>query len=214
MDYRSYLMQHIPYDLPILEEIDRFHRGRFDLQPFIEPEIGRFLALLVRMNRMKRVLELGTGIGYSAIWIASGLITTKGELTTVDHHERTGREAEEFFSRSSVGSCINRRQGDILDVLSLLARQSPMSMDMVFQDGGKQLYPRAVDDICTLLKPGGILVTDDVLFPVEQDVRTGLKDPVDRFNCMIREDRRFYSAMLPVGHGVMISWKQEHRGKD
>ncbi len=202
-------MKQIPCEVPLLEELDREHRGRDDLQPFVEPEIGRFLALLVRMKQMKRVLELGTGIGYSALWIASGLVHTGGTVTTVDNHERTGREAAEMFSRSGVGSCIIQKSGDIREVTSLLARNIPSSLDMVFQDGAKQLYPQVLEYIYTLLIPGGILVTDDVLFPVEKDVRRGLKAPVDLFNRMIRDDQRFVTSVLPVGHGLMISWKIE-----
>ncbi len=208
MDERiGYLRELVVYDLELVEILDREHRGRDDLQPFAEPELGKFLSLLVRMKSMQRVLELGTGIGYSALWVAGALRETGGNITTIDNHHRTNQEARKFFAMSGLGEIIHPIEASIEQLLPVMAQDSPGTYDMIFQDGGKYLYPLVYESVYTLLSPGGILVTDDVLFPVEGAVRKGLKAPVARYNEQLMHDSRYCSSMLPVGHGITVSLK-------
>jgi len=204
----AYIRDRIVYELPVLKACEQ-HRQRDDLQPFVEPEIGKFLALLVYSSSARRVLELGTGIGYSTLWLAHALDQIGGTVTTIDNHQRTHAEAVNNFARSGLQHAICPIQGSIEEVLPDMCRKSPGSFDMIFQDAGKHLYPLMYENVYTLLAPGGILVTDDVLFPVEQSVREGLKRHVEAFNEILLADERYYTSVLPAGHGIAVSWKRK-----
>ena len=208
MDRRTaYLRSHIRYDVPLLQELERSCSVRDDVQPMVEPEVGALLAYLVRSSGASEVLELGTGIGYSALWFAGALREHGGRITTIDRDPRIGAEARWNFRQSGFGDCITLIEGDIEQTLKDLRGQSRL-FDLIFQDGGKHLYPAVYEDVYALLAPGGILVSDDVLFPVESGIRQGLKRPVDAYNSRLLADRRYESVMLPAGHGVTVSWKR------
>ncbi len=207
-DTLTYLRSMVVYDHHILQMLDQEHRGREDLQPFIEPEIGKLLSLLIRMNHVKRVLELGTGIGYSTIWIACALRETGGRIVTIDNHRRTNCEARSMFAQAGCDDIITLIEASAEEVLPEMAQREAGTYHMVFQDGGKQSYPLVYEDVCTLLAPGGILIADDVLFPAEKDVRRGLKKPIEQFTAMLLKDSRFYTSVLPIGHGAAVSIKK------
>lgn len=206
--YTQYIRQFISYDNELLRTLDADHRDRFDVQPFVEQETAKLVALLIRSQNMKKILELGTGLGYSAIWIGEAVKATDGGLTTVDNHPRTSKEARANILSAGLEGYVTCLEKDIEQYIPELAEQKveQESYDLIFQDSGKYLYPLMYEDVYRLLKPGGLLITDDTAFPVE-DVRNGLKRHVELYNTVLFSDSRYYSTLLPVGHGLAVSLK-------
>lgn len=207
MTSNEYLRNVLPFDNPYSELLEKEALLRDDIQPFVEKESARLIALLIRSLHAKNMLELGCGIGYSAIWFAENLRVTGGKLITIDSHERTSKEALLHFSRSQVADIVELRTGDAADIIPKLALEEPGKYDIIFQDCGKYLYPLLYEDIYCLLRPGGILVSDDVLFPVDEYQRTSLRNHVEAYNRMLFTDSRYYSTLLPAGHGLAVSYK-------
>ncbi len=205
---QRYLNDHFRYDHPFNRQYDqtvREQRQYVDLQPAITPQAGRLLAFLIRLMNAKRVLELGTSIGYSAHWLASALETTDGKLITVDNHPRTVKEAKTRFENSGLSDRIELIQSDVEKVIPTLARP----FDLIFVDCGKAFYPSILKELYPLLKVGGVLAVDDTLFALEPQAREGLVQKVEEFNRLLNEDPRFYSLMLDIGHGLTLAVKQE-----
>lgn len=205
--FQEYLDQFVEFTNQHNKEIYYGNQGRDDIQAPVEPEIGRFLAFLVKMTGAKRVLELGTGVGNSAIWLAQALKEQDGMLYTVDNHPRTWKEACENIEKSGLNDCVTMIHSDADEAVRKL-REESFAFDIVFQDCAKYIYTLIYEDVAALVKKGGLIVADDTMFPVCQNVRENLGRHMDRYNRAIFADQRFFSTMLPVGHGMTLSWKK------
>jgi predicted O-methyltransferase YrrM len=206
-DISQYILSLLGSDTGLSGELLTESQDRDDIQPFTEPETLRLITLFIRLLQAQRVLELGTGIGYSTIVLAEALKATGGLLVTVDNHAGTTAEAAQVIERSGLGSSVRQVFADARTAVPDMAKEQPGSYDLVFQDCGKYLYPLLYDDIYTLLRPGGILVTDDVLFRFNPNVRKGLGRYTDAYNTRLFADSRYCSALLPVGDGAAFSLK-------
>ncbi|MBN1646786.1 MAG: class I SAM-dependent methyltransferase [Spirochaetales bacterium] len=206
MNIEEYLRSFLCFDSPGLEQMAASNRLRDDLQPSIEPELARFLCLLVRLMGAKSVLELGTSNGYSAIWLAAAVSQTGGHVWTVDNHERTNREAAENIRSAGVERHVTLLHGDVETVLQELVAQNK-SYDLVFQDCGKSSYPGVLGETVALVREGGIILADDTLFSFQKNVRRNLGTYTDKYNKLVFAEKSLYSVILPVGHGITLSYK-------
>ncbi len=206
-DISQYILSLLGTNAGVSGELLAESQYRDDIQPFTEPETLRLMTLFIRMLPARQVLELGTGIGYSTIVLAESVKTTGGMLVTVDNHAGTTAEAARVIERSGLASHVRQVFGDAQTAVPAMAKDQPGSFDLVFQDCGKYLYPLLYDDIYTLLRPGGVLVTDDVLFRFNPNVRKGLGRYTDAYNARLFADSRYCSALLPIGDGAAFSLK-------
>jgi predicted O-methyltransferase YrrM len=204
----SYLYAFLAHDNPLTDKLQQEAVGRDDIQPFVEMEAARLISLLIRLTGAKKVLELGTGIAYSTIWLGEAVRETGGSLISVDNHLRTGVEAAENIRSAGLGGVVELISGNAEEVVPAMAGVAPGSFDLIFQDCGKYLYPLLYENIYLLLKPGGLLITDDTLFSVTEGIRKGLGRYTDDYNAKLFSDPRYYSTLLPVGHGLAVSLKQ------
>jgi predicted O-methyltransferase YrrM len=204
MENSEYFKNFFTYDLEILEKMDILNKDRIDMQPSVEPVIGRFLSFFIRAFKARAVLELGTSVGYSGMWMAGALKESGGRLYTIDNHERTPAEAKANFEEAGLCDVIVQIIGDIEVEVEKFDRK----FDIIFQDGGKYLYPVMLDKLYDLLEDGGVLISDDTMFPCVEGVRDNLKKHVDSFNRKLKDDDRFYSVALPIGHGLTLSFKK------
>ena len=203
MDALDYLRSFIERDSLLMSEMEEASCVRDDIQPGVEPELGKFLGLLIRLMNAKNVLEIGSGVGYSAIWLGEAVKTTRGRVVTIDNHERTHIEVIRNIEKAGLSLWVEKKLGDAEDILGTLSGE----WDIVFQDGGKYLYPVVHEKIVQMTREGGLIVADDTLFKINPDVRRGLGDHMDRYNRIVFSDKRLYSTILPVGHGITISLK-------
>jgi caffeoyl-CoA O-methyltransferase len=174
----------------------------------IAPEQGAFMTLLVRAMGARRALELGTFTGYSAICIARGL-AEGGELVTCDLNGDWTQVARRYFEEAGVAERIDLRLGPALDTIRQLPVDDPF--DFAFIDADKAEYPDYYEECLRLLRPGGLIMLDNVLRGGE--VLNGASD--DPRTLATREvndraiaDERVEVAMLGVSDGITLALKR------
>ena len=165
---------------------------------------GQLLKMFCRMIGARRVLEIGTYTGYAAISLAEGL-EEDGIVYTIDINDEIEDIAREYIRKSGLEERIRFLLGDACDLIPDLAE----TFDLVFIDADKRQYPEYYRLIFDKLKPGGIIVADDVLW--EGKVLTD-KDAQTRgimaFNDLVAGDERVEKLILPVRHGLMLILKK------
>ncbi len=177
----------------------------------IAPEQGQFMHLLARLVNATRILEVGTFTGYSALWLASAL-PEHGRLLALDVSETWTAIARRYWQEAGLAGRIELRLGDAADTLSQLAaaRTTP-PFDLAFIDADKTNYSRYYEYALRLLRPGGLLIIDNVLWdgkvadPVVNDADTRA---LRRFNRELLEDERVVLSMLPVADGITLAMKR------
>ena len=137
--------------------IDR--EGRGEGLPLVFPDTGALLHTLARASGAARVLEIGTCIGYSTLWMATAL-PPDGTLITMEYDAARAARAREHFAAAGVASQVSVIVGDATRFLHKVSGP----FDMIFQDSDKQLYEPMLDRLIELLRPGGLLVADNILW--------------------------------------------------
>src|SRR5688572_619674 len=127
--------------------------------PLIDAEVGALLRVLATAVGARRILEIGTAIGYSGIWLA-GALPRDGLLVTMERDADRAAEARRNFARAGLPSQVSVMVGQAEQMLAKVAGP----FDLIFQDGDKLLYSSQLDRLIELLRPGGLLVTDNVLW--------------------------------------------------
>lgn len=204
LDYFNYLRSFIIRDSSLIGELESSSFSRDDIQPSVEPELGKFLGLIIRLTNAKKVLEIGSGVGYSTLWLGEGVKVTGGQVVTIDNHERTHKEVVRNISNAGLTNWVEKKLGNAEELIETL----PGGWDLVFQDSGKYLYPMLHEKIVSLTRVGGLIIADDTMFKVNPDVRKSLGDNMDKYNKMVFSDNRLYSTILSVGHGITVSLKR------
>ena len=120
---------------------------------------GRFLSIISKLVKPKKILEIGTYTGYSALCMAEGL-DEKGELITIDRDKSLYDKVSEFFNRSEYKNQIIQRLGNALDILS----EFDEKFDLVFIDADKKNYKNYFNKVLPMVNPGGIILVDNVLW--------------------------------------------------
>lgn len=164
---------------------------------------GKLLEMLVRMMRPKRVLEIGTFTGYSALSIARGL-EEGAILDTIEVDDELEDIAASYFDKSGYGSRIRQHIGSALDVVPRLGEV----YDMVFIDGDKREYPAYYDMLMDggYVRSGSILLADNILWygkvaePIAHNDRH--TEAIVEFNCKVKEDDRVDNVIVPIRDGI------------
>jgi predicted O-methyltransferase YrrM len=191
---------------PVLDEIARGNATRG--LPLVDAEVGALLRVLASSIAASRILEIGTAIGYSGIWLARAL-PAGGMLVTMELDEARAREARDNFAKAGVS---DRVTGDAQ--LKLAKVSGPF--DLIFQDGAKQLYTPLLDRLVALLRPGGLLITDNVLW--DGEVVAGFQKaprqhPDDtraiiEYNQRVAVHPQLLTSIVPLRDGLSISVKR------
>lgn len=155
----DYIRQKTIHNNELLTELEQY--ARENKVPIAEPETARLISVLTKLVRPKKILEVGTAIGYSSIIMSEGL-GENGTITTVEYDPDTVKIARKNIERAELSDKITVVEGDAKDYLSYL--EDDESFDMIFLDGPKAHYLFMLDDAVRLLKKGGLLVSDNILF--------------------------------------------------
>ena len=132
----------------------------------ITRDIGVFYNILLRTNRAKKVLEIGTSTGYSTIWFAEAIRENPGaKIITIEQEEKKIRRAKENFQKTGVNSIIEIKQGLAIDVLKQVVKETTESFDFIFIDADKEKCAQYFDLVLPILKTGGIIGVDNILKP-------------------------------------------------
>ena len=205
MRVEEYISAFITPASPQLACIDVLEDQWEDVRPSVGLEVGNFLNLLVHLTHAQRVLELGTSMGYSAIWLASALKETGGRLVTVECRRDLYELAQENIRAAGLADWVEVVHGDAEQVVQSL--EGPF--DLILQDSDKALYPKLLENCIGLVRKHGILVADDALFK-PRGIPEKFSAPVHQYNQMVFSDPRLSSAILPIGDGVVVSVKREN----
>lgn len=164
---------------------------------------GRLLKMLTAVAAPKRVLELGTFTGYSALSIAEGL-PEGGELHTIEIDDEMSDELEELFATSPGGGKITLHTGDALDIIPTLEGR----WDMVFIDADKRHYIEYLEAVAPRLNPGALILADNTLWGgkvVEVPAPTDQQSQaIMRFNDYVASNGRFDTVILPLRDGLTL----------
>ena len=194
---------------PVLADVAR--AGERDDLPLVDAEVGALLRVLTLAAGAARVLELGTAIGYSGIWMA-GVLPKDGMLITMEVDEARAKIARENFARAGLADRVNVIVGNAQRMLHKIAGP----FDLIFQDGDKKQYGPMLDTLISLLRPGGLLVTDNVLW--SGDVVPGFNPKpkqnaedakaIAAYNVQIHAHPLLMTSIVPLRDGVAISVKR------
>ncbi len=163
---------------------------------------GRLLAMLSAIHRPERVLEIGTFTGYATLCLAEGLAPA-GTIDTIEGDAEVAWLARHHFHASPYADRINLHVGQAAEVLPELAGP----YDLIFLDADKRGYPDYLTLLADRLRPGGLLLADNVLW----DGKAGRKSrdadaaSLHHYNCMLHGDPRFTVAVLPLRDGLSIA---------
>lgn len=192
-----------------LASIDR--EGRAEGLPLVYPDTGALLHTLALGCGARRILEIGTCIGYSTLWLATAL-PAGGALITMEYDAARAARARDHFAAAGYADRISVIVGDATRFLHKVAGP----FDLIFQDSDKRLYEPMVDRLVELLRPGGLLVADNVLWNGEvvpgyvTEKKYSVEDTaaIVGFSKRVAADPRLYTSFAPVGDGVSISVKR------
>lgn len=196
----------LPQRPPLFAEIEK--ECERDYIPLIEPEVGQLLQVLLGIKQAERILEIGTGIGYSTLWLALAPGKERRHITTVEIETERYERACHYFKEAGVTSRVTPILGDAHEVIPQLEG----TFDFVFMDAAKGQYPEFFHKVWSLLEPGGVLVIDNILlngwvvdmYWPERRKKTMV--------CRLRElletlqhHSGLLTTILPLGDGVSVS---------
>lgn len=191
------------------EILDTIEKEALDTYvPIIRKEMQGFLKLLLAMKRPARILEVGTAVGFSAILMAE-YDPVECEITTIENYEKRIPIARENFKRAGKEHQITLLEGDATEILKELTEP----YDFIFMDAAKGQYIHFMPDILRLLKPEGLLVSDNVLqdgniieshFIVTRRNRT-IHKRMREYLYALTHSEELVTSILPIGDGVTVS---------
>ncbi|HZY10662.1 MAG TPA: O-methyltransferase [Bacteroidota bacterium] len=198
----EYLLDVTPERDEILENMEQYALERNF--PIIGPLVGRMVYLLTQACQAKRILELGSGFGYSAYWFAKATPKDGQIICTEDDHENVDR-AREYMRRGKLSHKVTFLVGDALKLIDTLDGQ----FDIIFNDIDKHQYPKAFRKALPRLRKGGMLISDNVLwsgriFDRKPDAETA---GILTYNRLIYSSKELFSTIIPIRDGVSISIK-------
>lgn len=200
-EIEKYLWNSIPERDAILTEMEKFAEER-DF-PIVGPLVGRLFHLLTVGTKAKRILELGSGFGYSAYWFAKG-VGKDGKVILTEKDAENVRMAEQYFRKGGLLDRVEILQGDALKVIEKLNG----SFDIIFNDIDKKEYPKGFRKAIPLLRKGGLFLADNVLWQGKiLDARPDAATAgILTFNRLIFS-KEVFTTILPLRDGVSISLK-------
>ncbi len=176
--------------------------------PIIRKEMGNLLKVLIALKQPKRILEVGTAVGYSSILMSENM-PKDCRITTIENYEKRIPIARKNFERAGKSDCITLIEGDATHVLSELDGQ----FDIIFMDAAKGQYINYLSDILRLLPKGGLLISDNVLqdgdivqskYAVTRRNRT-IHMRMREYIYMLTHSEDFVTSVVPIGDGVTLS---------
>jgi predicted O-methyltransferase YrrM len=208
---QNYAEKHTSEESELLRELRRKTYGeRADKSMLSGFYQGRLLAMFSKMLAPRRILEIGTYMGYSALCLAEGL-AEDGKIITLDIQPETHAIARSFWAKSDLNDKIDGHLGDALEIIPTLDE----IFDLVFIDADKPNYKNYFDLIFPKMRVGGIILADNVLWSGEVlNVESGATDDestiaLHEFNKKMQADKRVSNFLLAVRDGLLVIRKEK-----
>lgn len=199
----EYMLSILPPRDSILQEMEAQAANR-DI-PIVGPAVGRVLYQYARLINAKKVFELGSAIGYSTLWFARA-VGEGGEVFYTDADPKNADEASGYFRRAGVAERIHMGVGDALEQLAQRKRE----FDIIFNDVDKEYYPLVLDMAPNHLRPGGLFITDNVLWygrVTQQNAADKDTKAIQEFNQRLYAMKDFFTTILPLRDGLAVAVK-------
>jgi predicted O-methyltransferase YrrM len=210
----SYLHQYLdrlvpprPPEMAAMEAWAREHRF-----PIVGPAAGHFCYLLARLCGARAIFELGSGYGYSTAWFARAVRENGGGVV---HHvvwdEELSRRARRHLAALGFDGIVRYHVAEAVQTL----RETPGPFDLIFNDIEKQGYPASLPVIWEKLRPGGVLIADNLLLHgrvFDPDDRSPAAEGVRQFTRMVTDDPRWAATVVPIRDGLLVAQKRDTPG--
>lgn len=174
----------------------------------VAPEQGQFLALLVKLIGAKRLLEVGTFTGYSALCMAA-VLPQGGSLICCDIPGDYNAIARRYWQEAGLAERIDLRLAPALETLAML--DQPEAFDLIFIDADKSNYPNYLEHALRLLRVGGLAVFDNTLWSgrvLEENPESADTRAIQALNRALKDDARVDLSLLPLGDGLTLCRKR------
>lgn len=204
-----YLRDTLPASEGLIRELEEY--AKKNEVPISQPESIRMIEVLLKMMNAKKILEVGSAIGYSAIRMSCAC---GAEVVTIELSKEMAKIARENIQRAGLEKKIELICGDAKDVLPQIKGEN--EFDMIFVDAAKGQYMEFFPHCMRLLRKGGILISDNVLYKgmtATDELVVRRKITIVRrlreYLDMLSDNKQLSTAILPIGDGVAISFKEE-----
>jgi len=186
-----------------LEKSKKFNVPSEDRMLAITKETGELLNMILRLKNAKNILEVGMSTGYSTIWCAEAISEQSGKIITIEKNPSKIKRAKENFQKAGITDTITIKKGLAMQILTELNLQKRYKdfFDFVLIDADKENVIRYFDLILPMVSVGGVIVTDNMLYP--ENFRTGMK----KFADYLRENPKLRTITLHIGNGEEITIK-------
>ena len=203
----DYCISHSSKESEILKELNRqTHIRTLNPRMICGRYQGRFLSMISKIIRPKKILEIGTFTGYSTLCLAEGL-ETKGTIDTIDNNFELKKIQNYFFNLSKLENQIRQFTCDAIEILPKLKDK----YDLIFLDADKKNYLNYLNFIIPLLKKKGILISDNVLWSgkvVKKNENKDLETQIlKKFNQKLSDHKDLETVLLPIRDGISLSMK-------
>ena len=178
----------------------------------ISPEQGQFMQMLVRLIGAKKVVEVGVFTGYSSLAVALALPET-GRIVACDVSEEYTSIARRYWEKAGIADKVDLRLAPAVETLDHLLKhdQAAETFDMAFIDADKESYLLYYERILKLLRPGGLMLVDNVLWsglPADPEHHDSNTDAIREFNAFLFQDERIDLSLLPLADGLTLARKR------
>jgi len=179
--------------------------------PIIDVESIKFIMKYIKLNNVKKVLEIGTAIGYSAILMANASLDV--EITTIERDEKRYREAVKNIKKCSLDKRIEVVYNDALEV-----NLAGYKYDLIFIDAAKGSYIKFFEKFCHYLNPGGVIITDNLKFhglvnnkaSIKTKSLRGIVDRIERYIEFLNNNQDFITKFYDIGDGLSVSIRKNN----
>ena len=203
-EYFHYLAARTTQEDKFLRDLKAAARAAEIPPIWISPEQGSFMHILLKATRVKDVVEVGTLVGYSAVWMARAL-PPGGSVQTIEVSKKHADFAERWISKSDVSDRIRVLRGRGEEVLPRLATDSA---DAAFIDGDKEFYPHFFRECMRIVRRGGLIMADNAFgFGRLFDGPDPGVDAIRKFNDIVAGEAALQSIIVPLGDGLWVGVK-------
>lgn len=209
-EIEEYLRSMAPERPEYMLEMEKYAVDNF--VSIIPPEVAQFLTFLLHLRQAQNVLEIGTAIAYSTIWLAWAVMPRDGHVTTIEINDRRAQTAMKNIKRAGLDDRITLIKGHAVDIVPQLQD----TYDFIFIDAAKGQYSWFFTELYPRLRPGGLLVSDNVLAEgkvvvPDEELRHRQKTAVRRLRDylgMITAHPNLETTVVPLGDGLAVSLKK------
>jgi predicted O-methyltransferase YrrM len=195
-----------------LENKSNYEEKNFDKIPHdermlaITKDTGIFYNIILRMQKPKRILEIGTSTGYSSLWFADAVLEQKTKILTIEQSQKKIEMANRNFKCAGVSKIIQIKQGNAKDILNQMLKEFRKSksrkyFDFIFIDADKEEYRFYFDAGLEMLKNGGIIAADNIIYPERFQMY------IKKYMDYVYTKKNIQTSIIPIGNGQQISIK-------